>query len=406
MLSCFVTKFLFSLFLFLICTWTYGDCLSKNQVLGSRLPLVTLAENQTQSDIDVDSFTGNYFLVWQQNPGRIKGRLLGSRGQKISPIQSFDGDTKSQFTRIDGFPRVVFNSLEREYLIVWGSSFVDSNFNVVGFENRGQFVSIDGLPKGVSFIIFQSGVSIRNIIHNRISNEYAVLYSTVSSAGTDSKLFLQRLNGNSALIGSAVQINFLTGTNVIRTDLKHDFKSNRYLVAWDASSTDPSHARFQMLTFNLKKIGIIKEISPELSRQPAPLIVYDSKQNRFLIIWRGETELKVRSVNSKGIIAPNISSLGKRGNLAAGYNAMTGETILAYFKNNRGLYLARIDQNLKTVGNDFLASCQVDNRVSTPINILFNPVQNEFFVNWSYIDLSPKSWDIYGQRIRVIPLEN
>ena len=301
---------------------------------------------------------------------------------------------------------MVFNRSNQEYFVIWASSFVDSNFNIVKVENRGQFVSADGTAMGNSFVVFEMGVNIRKIVHNRINNEYVVLYSIVESAGTQSKLFAQRLDSRGTLMGTAVQINFLSGTQVIGADLTHDFKSNRYIVTWDASSTEPSHVRFQILKPTLQKVGAIKSVSNERSIQPRPLVAYDSRKGRFLIVWKGSTDLKVRSVNSKGIMAANVTSLGKRGNRAVSYNPITGDLILAYFKSNRGLYLARIDQNLKLIGNDFLASCQLDHRVAfAPINVLFNEVKNEFFVNWSYIDISPKSWDIYGQRIRGTPVQ-
>ena len=48
----------------------------------------------------------------------------------------------------------MFNRSNQEYFVIWASSFVDSNFNIVKVENRGQFVSADGTAMGNSFVDF------------------------------------------------------------------------------------------------------------------------------------------------------------------------------------------------------------------------------------------------------------
>lgn len=396
-----MSRFFSILFLAFVTTWGYTDCLCKNQVMGKRLPLVTLPESQGNFSNDVDTFSGNYFLVWQQNPGRIKGRLISPQGKKIGPIQSFEGDNTTQLNRIDAFPAVVFNSSNRDYFITWGSTLLDSNSNIVKFETRAQLVSEEGILSDTSFVISDPGINVKKIIHNKINNQYILLYSLIEATGTQSKLFVRRLDSDGTFIGLPVSINSLMGTQIIVADIKHDTKSNRYLVAWDSSSTNPSVVRFQILNPTLQKVGGIKITSLEKSIQPRPGVVYDSQQERFLIIWKGNTELKARAVNSKGILATEITSLGKRSNLAVGYHSGTGTFLLANFKNNRALYLTRLDPSLNVIGDDFLASCQKDNRIgATPISILFNNAKMEFFVTWTYNDVSPRLTDIYGQRIR------
>lgn len=397
-----VMKKLFCLFLVFftaLAATAFSDCLCRNQVLGNRLSMVTEPQNQTNSSLDVDPSSGNYFMAWQEN-GRIKGRLFGPSGGKASPVSMFQHNTTVPGNWSDSFPSVIFNSVETEYFAIWHSSLVDANFNTIAFELRASRVTADGALNN-SVVIMTAMVGVRKIVFNPNSNEYAILYSPAEASGIQPELFVQRIDKNGRLVGTSRKINSQFGSALIQADFVLNSRANRYLVTWDTSSTLPSRVKYMILSGTLAKIGGVKIAGPVLAVQPRPVAIYDSKNDRFLLFWRQPSGLNVRAIRPGGLPAGAPVSLGDRGALATAYDPNTGSVLLAYLGRNGGLLLARVDETLRPIGNDFLASCQLDRRIGvSPIRAVFNPLLRVFLIVWPYVDASPKSWDIYGQQVR------
>lgn len=390
---------LFLVFFIALAATAFSDCLCRNQVLGNRLSMVTEPQNQTNSSLVVDPSSGNYFLAWQEN-GRIKGRLFGSHGGKAGPASFFQQNTTTPGNWADSDPLVVFNTVEAEFFVIWHSTLVDPNFNTVAFEVRAGRVSAAGVVNS-SVVVTTAQVGVRKIVFNPNSNEYAILYSPVQSSGIQPVLFAQRIDKNGMLVGTSRKINSPGASEVIQADFVLNSRANRYLVTWDTSSTMPSRVKYVILGGTLDNMGGIKIASSVPAVQPRPVALYDSKNDRFLLFWRQSSGLNVRAIHSGGTTVGTPVSLGNRGALAAAFDPNSGSVLLAYIGRNRGLFLTRIDETLRPIGNDFLASCQLDHRIGVnPIRAIFNPVLRVFLIVWPYVDASPKSWDIYGQQVR------
>jgi hypothetical protein len=384
--------------------------LDQAQLIGNRIPFVVEPQSQFLYGFAVDTIEGNYFLPWTKSDYRVYGRLFGPHGGKKAPLQSFQGGSIPGQSRRDGVSRVVFNPTDRQYLVVWSSVFGNPKYDPVAFELRGQFVSSEGRAIGASRVISQEGLYFRKLIHNSKDNQYALFYSFYPDNKKPPVLGLQRLDAQGQILGKARELNSSSDDSNTAADIAYDPRKNQYLVVWALLGLDPSLVRYRIVSADLKTLGPVHTVENTTSLRSSPVALYDQNKRRFVILWNNGEELKVRGIASDGSPKTNIVSLGDL-NLAdykftAMVNPSSGTFLISYLILEGGgakLILLRIDRNFFRLGEPFLGSSQNGRIHRSDVFLRYSPSAEEFMLIWSYLERSPNSLDIYGQRVRGIP---
>jgi hypothetical protein len=379
-----------------------GITLDKTQLIGDRIPFIIEPQDQYLYNVAVDPATGNYFLPWTKQNGKAYGRLFGPKGAKIAPLQNFIGGAIPGQRRWDTHTRVVFNSRFGDYL-----------HGIVAYERRGQFVSSEGRTIGTSWVITQETILIQKLLHNSRANQYAFFYSIVPGDVLTQRIhYLQRLNAQGRLLGKARRLNPPPGDLADAADVDYDPVTNRYLVVWGPGvGIDPGLVKYRTVSADLKTLGPIRAVENTPSTHTWPIVLYDPYKRRHIILWHRDNDIVVRAITSNGSPMGDAVSLGlglqelKGSYFLAAANAATGSILVGYLSPQTGksIRLLRIDGDFARIGKPFSCTTQTFTRVGLPL-LYYNSLSKEFLAVWHYIDYGPNSRDIYGQRIRGVPL--
>lgn len=388
------------------------DSLDKTQLIGNRIPFVVEPQSQFLYSFAVDTVTGNYFLPWSQSNNRIYGRLFGPHGGKIAPAQSFQGGTVEGQPRSDSHALVVFNSIDRCYLVVWHSYFGDYIHGIVAYERRGQFVSSQGKTQGASWVLFQDDIDIYELLYNGKDNQYVLVYSMTPEKQSQRGFYLQRLDSGGQLLGPPLKLISQSGESNTAIDIAYDDRKNQYIAVWAPESSKPCLLRYRIISANLQMLGAVHLFENMTAMHSRPVVLYDQYKKRFVVLWNNGGELKVRGISSEGVPKTSVISLGNLNlfdyRFSAAFNSLTGSILIGYVAQGDWgplLFLTRINPDFSHLGDPFFGSSQFDGRVGSPI-LRFSPPANEYMLIWSYLDIFPNSRDIYGQRVRGTPLSS
>ncbi len=385
--------------------------LDMTQLIGIRIPFVVEPQGQFIYSFAVDTVEGNYFLPWTKSNNRVYGRLFGPHGGKKGPLLSFQGGSIPGQPREDRVSRVVFNSVDQRYLVVWSSVFGNPKYNPVAFEVRGQFVSSTGREIGTSWVILNKGIYFRNLLYNSKDNQYVLFYSYYPDPQKPPVLFLQRLDAQGQILGKERRLNSPATNSTSATDIAYDPQNNRYLVAWGFLGLEPSLVSYRTVTADLKTLGPVYKVEDTTSVHPSPVVLYDQNKARFVILWNNKGEVKARGIAPDGTPKTSVVSLGNLNledyTFSAAANPLTGTFLIGYLVykgGGTGLLLRRIDSRFQHIGFPFSGSSQ-DGRIHRSAVFLgYSPLPKEFMLIWSYLEGYPNSLDIYGQRVRGVPL--
>ncbi|MCB9077895.1 MAG: hypothetical protein H6631_09905 [Anaerolineaceae bacterium] len=277
-----------------------------------------------------DNVTNEYLVVWSGNDGtgsladlevEIYGQRLNAAGAAIGAndfrISDMGPDGIKTFYAL--FPKLAYNSVTNEYLVVWMGS--DNTGALISFENEifGQRLNAAGFQIGTNdFRISDMGPDgdksfggyRPTVAYNSSRNEYLVGWYGNDDSGTlgtgEVEIFGQRLNA----------AGFQIGTNDFRIsdmgpDKDADFgayyprvtynqANNEYLIVWVADDNigplveDEEEIFGQRLSAVGSEIGDndfrISDMGPDGTAGFDALhtaVAYNSVNNEYLVVWDG-----------------------------------------------------------------------------------------------------------------------
>lgn len=320
----------------------------------------------------------------------------------------------------DTNPAVAYDSVNDQYLVVWwGDSATTglNNFEVFGRRLGGKGVAA-GAPFRLSFtgpvdVIENDALIARepDVTYNPNTGEFLVVwYAHVG--GNDVEVFGQRVTPFGTLQGGNFQISNTNATNAAGNAQKPAVTQagdNGYLVVWQADGT-PVDNEFEIFgrmvsadgstpspEFRISSQGTDGDISTEAVE---PDVAYRPGANQFFVVWKGD----VSGTDDFEIFGKQIDLIGAPvsgtlpvsfPNPAAGAehpvvvrNSTSGELLVVWRENVGSQILGRVlGAGAKPAGANLQISAPgqapaVEGLGNNGIGAAYNPVNNEFLVNW------------------------
>lgn len=291
-----------------------------------------------------------YLVVWEGDDN--SGMLVDEEFEIFGQLLNADGsETGADDFRISHMgdegdaaydahhPAAVYNSLEKQYLVVWRGKDIDDDLSGREYEIFGQLLNADGSETGANDFrisdIGPAGDDFFNaftpaLAHNVVTNQYLVVWNGIDNAtGTpEYETYGQLLDATGVEIGANdfrisdmgpdgytdVLAYITTGANVV-----HNPTTNQYLVVWagvdDASGLPENEIYGQLLQADGTETGVndfrISKMGPEGDTSYAatrPAAAYDATANQYLVVWgaddnRGDLVLYEEEIFGQALLA-------------------------------------------------------------------------------------------------------
>jgi hypothetical protein len=400
-----------------------------------------------------DPSTGEALVVWfadsdQDEKFEIWGRFVNSDGQlQGGQFRIATAGAPGDAGRDCLSPRVAYNSVRNEFLVVWGS---DSEAVDDDFEIRGQRVGAAGQLIGGEHRLSDMGpgnatynASEPQVAYNPVRDEYVVVYHGVDDALPGrTEVYGRRVSGDGLAQGSDVHISALRNSATWPT-IAYNSQANEYLVAFigDDSPTNPTSQRtfVQRLTADAAPVGPNRQVfqSGEVHK---PAVVYNPTVNQYLVatpgIVNGDVEAYVQRLDGNGVEIgvddERISHMGPDGapdyglgvDVAVGYSPARAQYLVTWHGDTTSFGLVKDenevfgqgldvngseigvdDQPFSSMGPDGTPQYGVDNfQFDGPL--AYAPDRDRWFVVWTG-DNGPPSADneteVFGHMIGTSP---
>lgn len=355
-----------------------------------------------------NSALNQYLVVWSgddNDAGLVEGELeifgqrLDAAGNPIGAgdfrISDMGPNGNNQFDARE--PDVAYNSATNQYLVVWHG---DDNTATADEEREifGQLLDAAGAPIGANdFRISDMGTDGNPAFHaifpaiafNPTNNQYLVVW-TGNDTG-EQEIFGQRLDAAGTAIGvndfriSDMGPNGDPNYAAERAAVTHNPTNNRYFVVWsgDDNNAGAVNDEFEIYGQQLNapngaeiggdiRLSDMGGIGSPLYAAGEPAVAYDSVNDEYLVVWRGDDSVS-------GLIDDEFEIFAQR------LDAATGSEI---------------------VGNDLRVSAMgpagsVNHEAMLPA-IADNTGTNEALIVWAGDHTMDNEFEIYGQRFASI----
>jgi len=351
-----------------------------------------------------NSQDNQYLVVWygDDNTGSLVDGEFEIYGQRLNATGGGLGSNDFRISAMGGTgdaaydafgPAVVYNSTGNEYLVVWDG---DDNINEE-FEIYAQLLSATG--SGVGFRIISDmgpdgdvayGASGPAVAYNSQANEYLVTwwgdndYNDYSQVDDEYEIFGQRLDTDGNEVGhndlrlSYMGSSYNSNYDAYNPAVAYNSTNNEFLVVWRGDdNTTPPLVDNEYEIFG-KRVGTPEEIrishmgGDALFDASRPAVAYNSQANEYLVVWSGDEE-------TDWLVDGEFEIFGQR------VNAATGELIFSDFR------ISDMDGR------------NADYDAYTPA-VAYNSTDNQYLVVWSGDDtigsLVDEEFEIWGQRLQ------
>jgi hypothetical protein len=249
-------------------------------------------------------------------------------------------------------PAIAHRSGANEYMVALRDAALGTQDDILT-----QRMGTDGSPQGGPILVSagRKGQEEPSLAHNRVRNEYLVVWSDYRSEG-DYEIHGRRVSAQGQLLGQELELAVADQLHA-GPDVAHNPDDDQYLLVWNAvMSPSSGYDTFARL---LGGDGVPLGGPFLLSRDTAtineglPRVAYNPSAREYLVVWHAFTDGQWR------VWAQRVSSTGQH------------------------------------VGRNFQVSASSD-MVHVP-RLAYSGQYNEYLVEWQ--DLRTGNWQIYGQRL-------
>ncbi len=269
--------------------------LTSGFVSGPSLTISTPLNQQRLPAIAYNSVDGEYLAVWQDK----RAGNLDIWGQRLNLDGALLGSSFAICTNAGDqlFPTVAYNLDTNQYLVVWEDRRADADI-------YGQRVNANGSLDGAEIPIAGAGTTARSrprVAFNPISGEYLVVYAyEVSASDHDIRGRRVPAVGNP----STAEI---TGIATGATDQNYPDVACRsmepggggYLVVWRETDGAQRDIKGRRLNQEGGSIGGL-DICTEASSQWSPAVAYSPDDDRYLVVWPDDRDSATQGRNVYG----------------------------------------------------------------------------------------------------------
>lgn len=273
--------------------------------MGPRILICEEPLDQASPAAAYNQQAGHYLVVWGSHHGagevRLKARLVYSNGA----LGALNTLTSGHF---DHSPAVAYNSQRNEYLVVFTrlvSVYVPAQMDVYGLRLNAQGQPID-VPFGVN--VDPDIEDAARVVYNSHDDEYLVVYQNRWQDGVED-IDARRIRGDGVPLEPDSGVNVVTGPVPHGDpDVAYNPGQNNYVIVYTRYGSPTSSIRFNVAPASLAELSISHDaqLCPHDRVQYQPSVA--ASEDEFMAVW---VEAPGPSVpNDRDIRARRISGMG------------------------------------------------------------------------------------------------
>lgn len=242
-------------------------------------------DNQLAPSVAHNWLNDEYLIVWEDRQSGtdydIFAQLVdGETGLRIGSNFSIS----SVIDRDERVPRVIYNDLEDDYLVVWDEESVGGDTDIIG-----QILDGDGTPIGGPFVIcdYSGDQQYPAVAFNSTYDEYLIVWMDFRYSPSESDVFGQIVDATGALVGSDFEVNADSDDQDFPA-ATYNPDTDTYLVVWeDYWYPDPDIWAQELYSDGLPCLDPF-DITPNTAYQRKPAICYNTVESRYLVAWEDD----------------------------------------------------------------------------------------------------------------------
>ncbi len=320
----------------------YGQLLSgEGNLQGSGISISTANGNQLNPAIAYNSVDNEYLVVWQDDRATSGNTIrVDVYGQRISHTGTLKGSASAISPTFgqdwEQLPDAVHSRANNEYLVVWMD---DRHYPEVDI--YAQLVTNTGSPKGSGFAISTAGgeQTSPDVVYNSIDKEYLVVWE--DERGSSEDIYGQYVSDSGKLQDSNFAISTARDDQDV-PEVDHNNTDNEYLVTWsdDRNKSATGGDIYAKLIPGKTPVSTNGErilmSLPEVTAAPGetitvPITVTDAtgiSGADIVVTYDGDVltvdEVKTTALSSGMILAANTDTPGEVAISMASVEAITG----------------------------------------------------------------------------------
>lgn len=274
------------------------------------IPIIDWPNDQVRPAIAYNKRANEYFVTWQHQLSAdddvwyIFGRSLDYTGAPAAPpLAISESDALSHIA-----PDITYQDGSQEYLVVWEYVWTETDHDIYArrLDGNGDVVGAE-----IPISIQENREGEPAVAANTTNGGYLVTWS--QQIGSDdfgwSQIRGQKLNAAATPEGDLIKIG-LSVYDQREPALAYDSRQNRYLVVWqEKNSKDDFDVMGQLVAGNGDLIGSAIVISGETADQIAPRVAYNRDARQYLVVWEdhsrdaeGAWDVRGQRVNEGGAL--------------------------------------------------------------------------------------------------------
>ncbi|MCX5711992.1 MAG: choice-of-anchor D domain-containing protein [Candidatus Omnitrophica bacterium] len=388
-------------------------------------PVTTITDINTTSYLDNTATlgAGYYYSVVAFSASGKRLTAIDSFGPAIylnlgrvgNPV-----DINSNFNESNS--SVTYNSTQKEYLLVYKSKPAGSGTN---YDILGQRISDLGEKIGSPFAIFDSSYSEYNprVVYNSVNNEYMIVAEMdLSGNGTHCHVVGQRMTGSGTRTGSWFYI-LETSTQERNPRIAFNSTNNNYAITMEYDKNGDG-TRQDIISCLYSSSGSLLSYSSFASTNSnyqlyAPNVIYNSVRNEYLYVLElvqvaeGKRDIYYcRTDSANTPIDANLSQISYTGKKnyspKLAYNPSRDEYVCIwhYDINNDGkTYSLALTRIRGSGGMNVLKVYSIPEKSSPTPEICYFSGHNEYLVSFTTNKTNTTEFDVEAQRMSGVSME-
>jgi len=270
----------------------YARRVSRNGQVLSWFAVTTGAESRFQPAVAYNALNDEYLVVWMQEAApevyEIWGRIIPWNG----PGANADFKIISWANRSFWTPRVAWNSLRNEYLVVWNAFDTTSSFPPgVPSDIAGHRVSASGVvqnPGAPLILTTYANPHQVDLVYNPSNDEYFLAFVVVHSQGTTSNdIFGLRVSWDGVPFNPPGLIHIFEGANIQNDPAVATNRWDRYMVVWEHEYGNSDHDIYAREYYaDGSPVGSFFTIASWTEDTTSPDVAANGAKNEWMAVWQ------------------------------------------------------------------------------------------------------------------------
>lgn len=291
----------------------YARRVSDSGQLKSWFCVTTGANNRRQPAVAYNATNGEYLIVWEHevSPGvsEIWGRIIAWNGGYMKP----EFQIISWVNRGFEHPRVAWNSVENEYLVIWSA--FDTG-TLLHTDVACRRVMADGSMPYMHLIVSNVGEPQEvDVVYNVALNGYLAVWTRHGGATTGYDIRGAFLDKTGAVITPPGEFDVYAGASAQTSPAVTTNEQNHYMVVWQHFDNSYTPGDFdiygRLFQANGSPVTAPFMLSTTTDDEMLPDVAANGASQQYLAVWHrynaaGEGRVVARLRNANGTLATPV----------------------------------------------------------------------------------------------------